>query len=102
MPLTDKGEEIKEAMTRQYGEKKGEKVFYASANKGIITGVDSMKDKIDCALDKVAKLDAAFGSLAKKDGGREEAMKGPINQKSGAFGKKDSASGKKFAQPKKK
>jgi hypothetical protein len=41
MPLTDKGAEIKGAMTDQYGEKKGEQVFYASKNKGTITGVDS-------------------------------------------------------------
>lgn len=41
MPLTKKGEEIKEAMTKEYGAKKGEKVFYASKNKGTISGVDS-------------------------------------------------------------
>lgn len=41
MPLTDKGSEIQGAMKDQYGEKKGEQVFYASKNKGIITGVDS-------------------------------------------------------------
>lgn len=39
MPLTPKGEEIKEAMQEQYGQKKGEQVFYASANKGTIKGV---------------------------------------------------------------
>lgn len=41
MPLTKKGEEIKAAMVEQYGAKKGEEVFYASKNKGTITGVDS-------------------------------------------------------------
>jgi hypothetical protein len=40
MPLTEKGAEIKKAMEQQYGEKKGEQVFYASKNKGTITGVD--------------------------------------------------------------
>lgn len=40
MPLTAKGEKIKAAMTKQYGAKKGEQVFYASRNKGTITGVD--------------------------------------------------------------
>jgi len=40
MPLTEKGEKIKAAMTKQYGEKKGTQVFYASKNKGKITGVD--------------------------------------------------------------
>jgi hypothetical protein len=42
MPLTKKGEEIKSAMQKQYGEKKGESVFYASRNKGTITGVDTI------------------------------------------------------------
>jgi hypothetical protein len=39
MPLTPKGEKILENMEQEYGEKKGEQVFYASANKGTITGV---------------------------------------------------------------
>lgn len=34
MPLTNKGREIYDAMTRTYGRKKGRSVFYASANKG--------------------------------------------------------------------
>ena len=33
------------AMKDQYGEKKGEQVFYASKNKGNITGVDKPKKK---------------------------------------------------------
>lgn len=40
MPLTAKGEEIKSEMEKEYGSKKGEQVFYASANKGTIKGVD--------------------------------------------------------------
>ena len=40
MPLTDKGNEIKENMQKEYGKKKGEQVFYASKNKGTISGVD--------------------------------------------------------------
>jgi hypothetical protein len=40
MPLTEKGEKIKGAMEKKYGPEKGEKVFYASKNKGTITGVD--------------------------------------------------------------
>ena len=39
MPLNKKGEEIKHAMEEEYGEKKGEEVFYASENKGTISGV---------------------------------------------------------------
>jgi hypothetical protein len=41
MPLTGKGEKIKSAMQEQYGAKKGTSVFYASKNKGTISGVDS-------------------------------------------------------------
>lgn len=40
MPLTAKGEEIKSAMQKQYGAKKGASVFFASANKGTIKGVE--------------------------------------------------------------
>jgi hypothetical protein len=44
MPLTEKGEAIKSAMEKEYGKKKGEGVFYASANKGTITGVHNTSD----------------------------------------------------------
>jgi hypothetical protein len=39
MPLTTKGKKIKAAMKKQYGEKKGEAVFYATERKGKIGGV---------------------------------------------------------------
>lgn len=42
-PLNKKGEEIKAAMKKQYGKKKGEQVFYASENKGSIKGVTESK-----------------------------------------------------------
>jgi hypothetical protein len=45
MPLTKKGAEIKSAMTKEYGEKKGTSVFYASKNAGTIKGVDKAKRK---------------------------------------------------------
>lgn len=38
MPLTKKGAKIKKAMTKTYGKKKGEEVFYASQNKGTVKG----------------------------------------------------------------
>lgn len=41
MPLSAKGEEILAAMQKEYGAEKGERVFYASKNKGTISGVDS-------------------------------------------------------------
>ena len=45
MPITKKGMKIKEAMEKEYGEKKGEKVFYASKNKGVISGVEKAIQK---------------------------------------------------------
>ena len=43
MPLSAKGKKIKKAVLTQYGKKKGKKVFYASANKGTITGVEKRR-----------------------------------------------------------
>lgn len=40
MPLTPKGRRILQKMQEEYGARKGEAVFYASRNKGRITGVD--------------------------------------------------------------
>jgi hypothetical protein len=40
MPLSKKGRKIMRAMKRGYGAKKGERVFYASRNKGTIKGVE--------------------------------------------------------------
>ena len=45
MPLTEKGTKIKRAMTKTYGSEKGKRIFYASANKGTITGVHRAKRK---------------------------------------------------------
>lgn len=39
MPLTAKGKKVKKAMEKQYGKEKGERVFYASENKGRIKGL---------------------------------------------------------------
>jgi len=56
MPLSEKGTKIKKAMTQQYGAKKGEQVFYASANKGVITGVEKRnKDGLVKGFPKLAK-----------------------------------------------
>lgn len=40
MPLSKKGKKIYAAMAKQYGAKKGRRVFYASKNKGTIKGVE--------------------------------------------------------------
>ena len=45
MPLTKKGAKIKRAMTKTYGKGKGTRVFYASMNKGIISGVHKKRKK---------------------------------------------------------
>jgi hypothetical protein len=44
MPLTKKGHKIMAAMKEQYGDEEGERVFYASANAGKISGVHAAKD----------------------------------------------------------
>lgn len=43
MPLTKKGKKVKAAMKKQYGAKKGEQVFYATENKGKVTGLTKNK-----------------------------------------------------------
>ena len=40
MPLNKKGKEIMSSMKKTYGAKKGEQVFYATANKGKIKDVE--------------------------------------------------------------
>lgn len=40
MPLTSKGQKILANMSKEYGAKKGKSVFYASINKGKITGAE--------------------------------------------------------------
>jgi hypothetical protein len=66
MPLTAKGEEIKGALTKEYGEKKGEQVLYAGKNKGTFTGIDS--DTLNRIADAVGRLVARFDAMcAKRD-----------------------------------
>lgn len=38
MPLTDKGKKVLRSMKEEYGDEKGEEVFYASINAGKIKG----------------------------------------------------------------
>ena len=37
------GKKIMKSMKKQYGKKRGEKIFYASKNKGVIKGVEKRK-----------------------------------------------------------
>ena len=69
MPLTSKGREIFENMAKEYGEKKGESVFYASRNKGTICGVDAQSvggpklDRIVTEIDSHRKLSAQMDEI---------------------------------------
>ena len=45
MPLNEKGKKIMKSMRKQYGKKRGEQVFYASKNKGVIKGVEKRKTR---------------------------------------------------------
>ena len=46
MPLTKKGNKILSKMVSEYGStKKGKQVFYASINKGTITGVEPARSR---------------------------------------------------------
>ena len=72
MPLTPKGHRIMASMKKEYGEKKGEEVFYASKNAGKLKGVDSDDELSELELAKskkrpitLAKLDAALSHLDK-------------------------------------
>jgi hypothetical protein len=54
MPFTKKGLKIKQAMAEEYGKTRGERIFYASRNKGTITGVD-MPGKLSKAKKRTTK-----------------------------------------------
>jgi len=56
MPLTSKGAEIMENMKSQYGEEKGESVFYASKNAGTISGVDSVANDAAATFEMPTEL----------------------------------------------
>lgn len=45
MPLTKKGKKILSNMEDTYGKEKAQRVFYASANKGTIKGIDYKRKK---------------------------------------------------------
>lgn len=45
MPLTKKGKKVMGSMKKEYGDKKGKQVFYASRNAKKITGVDRARPK---------------------------------------------------------
>ena len=61
MPLTPKGDDILAAMRKQYGAKKGTSVFYASRNKGTISGVEAVVHEQEKRARQRAEYDAAKG-----------------------------------------
>jgi hypothetical protein len=65
MPLTSKGNKILSNMKSEYGDKKGKSVFYASRNKGTISGVDpqSMGNKVHRQARKSKKYNLATNSF---------------------------------------
>lgn len=62
MPLTAKGEKIKSAMEEHYGKEKGEAVFYASENKGNITGI-TKGDRMPCSPEAMKKAHKVLDSM---------------------------------------
>jgi|DEB0MinimDraft_3_1074331.scaffolds.fasta_scaffold114116_1 hypothetical protein len=62
MPLNKKGKKIKKAMTKQYGKKKGEKVFYAMENSGKLKKVVKARGGMDASR-------SDFGGGSKSSGG---------------------------------
>ena len=97
MPLSEKGTKIKKAMAQQYGAKKGEQVFYASANKGVITGVEKRnKGGLIKGLPKLTKILQKEDIMAwnYKTGGKE--FKIPEQKKSVDPRSKTSIRGKNY------
>lgn len=96
MPLTAKGEEILANMKKQYGEKQGTEIFYASKNKGTITGVDAavyevvrscsgdVDNRYDVILRVGEKLEwigsESSGSLFKRSNGERVKVRRPDDE----------------------
>jgi hypothetical protein len=67
MPLTNKGEKILSGMEKEYGAKKGEEVFYASRNKGTISGVDAFNKVADMTSDDWKELRDKLAKFFKEE-----------------------------------
>lgn len=77
MPLTSKGSDILAKMKSEYGDEKGEQVFYASKNAGTISGVDSMDNvsPLQQRLDTMAEQVNSLGQVAASVASRMDAQK---------------------------
>jgi hypothetical protein len=70
MPLNKKGKKIKKAMTKQYGKKKGEKVFYAMENSGKVKKVKKLRGGgMDMGNASNQAQSAAMGNSTSSGGG---------------------------------
>jgi len=68
MPLNKKGKKIKRAMTKQYGKKKGEKVFYAMESSGKLKKVIKAVSGRDAGMGMGGKT-GNYGGGSKSSGG---------------------------------
>jgi len=69
MPLNKKGKKIMKSMKKQYGKKKGEKIFYASKNK-----VKVAEQQVEVDPRSKTTADQAFNYIG--TGGPEEEVQG--------------------------
>jgi hypothetical protein len=68
MPLSKAGKKIKAKLEKQYGEKKGEGIFYAMENKGEIPGMNKMKGYAAGGMVKsTSKLNTGIKPCKQKD-----------------------------------
>jgi hypothetical protein len=56
MPLSSKEEEVKEKFEREYGSEKGEEVYFASRNKGVVPGGPCDQDAVQLSGGNVGGL----------------------------------------------
>lgn len=79
MPLTEKGQEILSSMKNEYGDKKGEQVFYASANAGKIKDVHDRLDGItDAAKSLAGRFDAFLTGASEQDPTKDQPQMGGL------------------------
>ena len=71
MPLNKKGKKIKKAMTKQYGKKKGESVFYAMENSGKLRKVIKARGGDAARSDAASGRSAGRSSPSGNGGGRD-------------------------------
>ena len=91
MSLTSKGEEILKNLRKEYGEEKGERVFYAMRNMGKIKGVEgSRSDMSEDEFKEMARLwDKFLGEESEEKEHKEDSAFSELEAKFKKEGKKD-------------